>query len=211
MKKIIKSLSLFCLMIAMCIPVLCFAGCAKNYTITISIAGGVGNVFLKGSNSVSVVGKNTVKGDTLFEYCVSPAKHYEIDKIVVDGEEIEVTNTDGVYLYFDKVDANHNVEVSFKAESYTVELFCKKDGEEGYEVYAELPPLTYGTNLDLGQNKYGGANNELWYIMKTVDGTLSPVKVKADSNNVVFVNRTMQIMTDKTRAELTAIIEALGE
>ncbi len=210
MKKIIKSLSLFCLMIAMCIPVLCLAGCAKNYTITISIAGGEGSVFKTQSESVSVVGKNTVKGDTLFEYFVKPAKHYEIDKIVVDGEEIEVTNTDGVYLYFDKVDANHNVEVSFKAESYAVALLCKKDGEEGYEVYKTLI-LTYGTNLDLGQNEYGGANNELWYTMKTVNGTLSPVKVKADSNNVVFVNGTMQIMTDKTRAELTAIIEALGE
>ena len=210
MKKIIKSLSLFCLMIAMCIPVLCLAGCAKNYTITISIAGGEGSVFKTQSESVSVVGKNTVKGDTLFEYFVKPAKHYEIDKIVVDGEEIEVTNTDGVYLYFDKVDANHNVEVSFKAESYAVDLLCKKNGEEGYEVYKPLI-LTYGTNLDLGQNELGGANNELWYIMKTVDGTLSPVSVKAESNNVVFVNGTMQIMTDKTRAELTAIIEALGE
>lgn len=210
MKKIIKSLSLFCLMIAMCIPVLCLAGCAKNYTITISIAGGEGSVLKTQSESVSVVGKNTVKGDTLFEYFVKPAKHYEIDKIVVDGEEIEVTNTDGVYLYFDKVDANHNVEVSFKAESYAVTLLCKKDGEEGHEVYKTLI-LTYGTNLDLGQNEYGGANNELWYIMKTVDGTLSPVSVKADSNNVVFVNGTMQIRTDKTRAELTAIIEALGE
>ena len=210
MKKIIKSLSLFCLMIAMCIPVLCLAGCAKNYTITISIAGGEGSVFKTQSESVSVVGKNTVKGDTLFEYFVKPAKHYEIDKIVVDGEEIEVTNTDGVYLYFDKVDANHNVEVSFKAESYAVDLRCKKNGEEGYEVYKTLI-LTYGTNLDLGQNEFGGANNELWYIMKTVDGTLSPVSVKAESNNVVFVNGTMQIMTDKTRAELTAIIEALGE
>ena len=210
MKKIIKSLSLFCLMIAMCIPVLCLAGCAKNYTITISIAGGEGSVFKTQSESVSVVGKNTVKGDTLFEYFVKPAKHYEIDKIVVDGEEIEVTNTDGVYLYFDKVDANHNVEVSFKAESYAVDLLCKKNGEEGYEVYKPLI-LTYGTNLDLGQNELGGANNELWYIMKTVDGTLSQVSVKAESNNVVFVNGTMQIMTDKTRAELTAIIEALGE
>lgn len=210
MKKIIKSLSLFCLMIAMCIPVLCLAGCAKNYTITISIAGGEGSVLKTQSESVSVVGKNTVKGDTLFEYFVKPAKHYEIDKIVVDGEEIEVTNTDGVYLYFDKVDANHNVEVSFKAESYAVTLRCKKDGEEGYEDYRTLI-LTYGTNLDLGQNEFGGANNELWYIMKTVNGTLSPVSVKADSNNVVFVNGTMQIMTDKTRAELTAIIEALGE
>lgn len=210
MKKIIKSLSLFCLMIAMCIPVLCLAGCAKNYTITISIAGGEGSVFKTQSESVSVVGKNTVKGGTLFEYFVSPKKHYEIDKIVVDGEEIEVTNTDDVYLYFDKVDANHTVEVSFKAQSYAVTLLCKKDGEEGHEVYKTLI-LTYGTNLDLGQNEYGGANNELWYIMKPVDGTLSPVKVKADSNNVVFVNGTMQIMTDKTRAELTAIIEALGE
>ena len=210
MKKIIKSLSLFCLMIAMCIPVLCLAGCAKNYTITISIAGGKGSVLKTQSESVSVVGKNTVKGGTLFEYFVSPKKHYEIDKIVVDGEEIEVTNTDGVYLYFDKVDANHTVEVSFKAKSYAVTLLCKKDGEEGHEVYKTLI-LTYGTNLDLGQNEYGGANNELWYIMKPVDGTLSPVKVKADSNNVVFVNGTMQIMTDKTRAELTAIIEALGE
>lgn len=210
MKKIIKSLSLFCLMIAMCIPVLCLAGCAKNYTITISIAGGEGNVFLKGSNSVPVVGKNTVKEGSLFEYLVSPANGFEIDKIVVDGEEIEVTNSKSVYLYFDKVDANHNVEVSFKAKSYAVTLLCKKDGEEGHEVYKTLI-LTYGTNLDLGQNEYGGANNELWYIMKTVDGTLSPVSVKADSNNVVFVNVTMQIMTDKTRAELTAIIEALGE
>lgn len=210
MKKIIKSLSLFCLMIAMCIPVICLAGCAKNYTITISIAGGEGSVFKTQSESVSVVGKNTVKGGTLFEYFVSPKKHYEIDKIVVDGEEIEVTNTDDVYLYFDKVDANHTVEVSFKAQSYAVTLLCKKDGEEGHEVYKTLI-LTYGTNLDLGQNEYGGANNELWYIMKPVDGTLSPVKVKADSNNVVFVNGTMQIMTDKTRAELTAIIEALGE
>lgn len=210
MKKIIKSLSLFCLMIAMCIPVLCLAGCAKNYTITISIAGGEGNVFLKGSNSVPVVGKNTVKEGSLFEYLVSPANGFEIDKIVVDGEEIEVTNSKSVYLYFDKVDANHNVEVSFKAKSYAVTLLCKKDGEEGHEVYKTLI-LTYGTNLDLGQNEFGGANNELWYIMKTVDGTLSPVRVKADSNNVVFVNGTMQIMTDKTRAELTAIIEALGE
>lgn len=210
MKKFIKSLSLFCLMIAMCIPVLCLAGCAKNYTITISIAGGEGNVFLKGANSVSVVGKNTVKEGSLFEYCVSPATGFEIDKIVVDGEEIEVTDKKRFYPYFDKVNANHTVEVSFKAESYAVALLCKKDGEEGHEVYKTLI-LTYGTNLDLGQNEYGGANNELWYIMKPVDGTLSPVKVKADSNNVVFVNGTMQIMTDKTRAELTAIIEALGE
>lgn len=210
MKKIIKSLSLFCLMIAMCIPVLCFAGCAKNYTITISVVGGKGSVLKTQSESVSVVGKNTVKGDTLFEYFVSPKKHYEIDKIVVDGEEIEVTNTDGVYLYFDKVDANHTVEVSFKAKSYAVTLLCKKDGEEGHEVYKTLI-LTYGTNLDLGQNEFGGANNNLWYIMKEISGVYTKEYTKDVDNNVVFIGETKQIMTDKTRAELTAIIEALGE
>ena len=210
MKKIIKSLSLFCLMIAMCIPVFCLAGCAKNYTITISIAGGEGSVLKTQSESVSVVGKNTVKGGTLFEYFVSPKKHYEIDKIVVDGEEIEVTNSESVYLYFDKVDANHTVEVSFKAQSYAVALLCKKDGEEGHEVYKTLI-LTYGTNLDLGQNEFGGANNELWYIMKDIGGVYTKEYTKDVDNNVVFINGAKQIMTDKTRAELTAIIEALGE
>lgn len=210
MKKFIKSLSLFCLMIAMCIPALCLAGCAKNYTITISIAGGEGNVFLKGSESVPVVGKNTVKEGSLFEYCVSPATGFEIDKIVVDGEEIEVTDKKRFYPYFDKVNANHTVEVSFKAESYAVALLCKKDGEEEYEVYDELT-LTYGTKLDLGQNKYGGANNELWYIMKDIGGVYTKEYTKDVDNNVVFINGAKQIMTDKTRAELTAIIEALGE
>lgn len=209
MKKFIKSLSIFCLMIAVCLPVLCLAGCSKNYTISISIVSGKGSVLQTQSESKSVVGKNTVKGDTKFEYLVKPAKHYEIDKIVVDGEEIEVTDKSGVYLYFDKVDADHSVDVTFKEQSYAVSLLCKKSGEEGFEVFKTLI-LAYGTNLNLGVNEYGGENNNLWYIMKTVDGVLSPVYT-TETGNVVYVNGSMQIFTNKTRAELEEIISgALG-
>lgn len=207
MKKFIKSFSMLCLALLIAVPVFAFAGCSKKFTISISIESGSGNVYKQAvldanGKMVNLVGDNAVEGGSKFEYKIAPAHGYEIEKVVVDGKEETLTledKTESVALYFDKVDKNHNVKVYFKKTTFVVNLKCA-DGET-FKTVNKL----FGESIDLNENQYGGQDNDFWYVL--VEGTKTYVKTEVE--NIVYVGSELTIYTDKTRAELEAIIAGL--
>lgn len=204
MKKIIKSLTMLCLALVLCVPMFMLAGCTKNYTITISIEAGKGTVYkkvLEDKDQKPLVGKNTVKGGEKFEYLVSPSSGYEIEKVVVNGEEVEITNVGGTYFYIKEVDKNYTIEVYFKEEVYTVTFQCS----DGTELFLQKN-YKYGSTIDFNAKEFGGNNNDFWYV---IDSENRSVSIKESHNNRLTVGRDLTIRTSKTKAELEAFINTL--
>lgn len=169
MKKYFKGLALACLAIIMFCPLI-FAGCSKNYTIKISIASGEGQVYKKDVNGISVLGNNTVKKGEKFEFFIEPASGYIISKIVIDGEEYDKSFTqDGCYLSFEDVDRNHNVEITFAFEEWTLNFMCLDD-TTGTQVLYKQVSVTINSAVNLNNAEYGGENNKLWYTIDTTQG-----------------------------------------
>lgn len=166
MKKFIKSISMFCLALVMLVPAFALAGCSKKYTITVSVESGEG-VVLKQSiidtDGKNYVGKNTVEEGEKFEYFVRPSTFYEIDKVVVNGEEIEVTDRAGFYPVIESVEKNYTIKVYFKIKKVTVKFAC----ESGID---EIATVKYDANasINLGAEMFGNAN--LWRA-KLSDGS----------------------------------------
>lgn len=201
MKKFIKSLTMLCFAIVLCVPMLVFAGCTKNYTINVSVKAGEGNVYkkvLEDKDQKNYVGKNTVKGGEKFEYYVVPSTGYEIEKVVVNGEEANVTNVAGTYFYIDKVDQNYTIEVYFKEKMFTVTFQCS----DGAEFYLQKN-YKFGTYIDFNDNEFGGNNNNFWYVL---DSSNNKKSISAEHNNRLFVGGDMIIKTSKTLAELNSAI-----
>lgn len=197
MKKFIKSLSMICLALVMLVPAFALAGCSKKYTINVSIEAGDGVVLkqsLVDTESKNYVGKNTVEEGSKFEYFVKPATGYEIDKIVVNGTEIEITNKAGFYPVIEKVEKNYTIKVYFKIKKVTVKFACNG----GLDTIATVK---YDANaqINLGAEMFGGEDNGLWYAR--VDGS-SAVSL---SNNVTLSGVDVTIYTIKTREELASL------
>lgn len=203
MKKFIKSLTMLCFALVLCVPMFMLAGCTKNYTITVSVEAGKGFVYKakEDNGQKNLLGKNTVKGGEKFEYFVSPATGYEIDKIVVNGEEIEVTDTLKIYPYIEKVDKNYIIEVYFKEMICTVTFQCS----DGNELFLQKN-YKYGSTIDFNAKEFGGNNNDFWCV---IDSNNHSVSIKESHNNRLTVGRDLIIKTSKTKAELDAIIAAL--
>ena len=203
MKKFIKSLTMLCLALVLCVPMFMLAGCTKNYTITFSVEAGKGFVYKakEDNGQENLLGKNTVKGGEKFEYLVSPSSGYEIDKIVVNGEEIEVTDTLKIYPYIEKVDKNYIIEVYFKEMICTVTFQCS----DGNELFLQKN-YKYGSTINFNAKEFGGNNNDFWCV---IDSNNHSVSIKERYNNSLTVGRDLIIKTSKTKAELDAIIAAL--
>lgn len=203
MKKFIKSLTMLCFALVLCVPMFMLAGCTKNYTITISVEAGKGFVYKakEDNGQENLLGKNTVRGGEKFEYFVSPATGYEIDKIVVNGEEIEVTDTLKIYPYIEKVDKNYIIEVYFKEKIYTVTFQCS----DGNELFLQKN-YKFNSIIDFNAKEFGGNNNDFWYV---IDSENHNISIKESHNNRLTVGRDLTIRTSKTKAELEAIIAAL--
>lgn len=201
MKKFIKSLTMLCFAIVLCVPMLVFAGCTKNYTINVSVKAGEGNVYkkvLEDKDQKNYVGKNTVKGGEKFEYNVAPAYGYEIDKVVVNGEEEAVTNSAGTYFYINEVDKNYEIEVYFKVKKFTVTFSCS----DGAEFYMQRN-YDYGTYVDLSATEFGGSGNDFWYV---IDSKNNRESISELYNNKLYVGGDLVVKTSKTLAELNAAI-----
>lgn len=203
MKKFIKSLTMLCFALVLCVPMFMLAGCTKNYTITVSVEAGKGFVYKakEDNGQKNLLGKNTVKGGEKFEYFVYPATGYEIDKIVVNGEEIEVTDTLKIYPYIEKVDKNYIIEVYFKEMICTVTFQCS----DGNELFLQKN-YKFNSIIDFNAKEFGGNNNDFWYV---IDSENHNISIKESHNNRLTVGRDLTIRTSKTKAELDAIIAAL--
>lgn len=203
MKKFIKSLTMLCFALVLCVPMFMLAGCTKNYTITFSVEAGKGFVYKakEDNGQENLLGKNTVRGGEKFEYFVSPATGYEIDKIVVNGEEIEVTDTLKIYPYIEKVDKNYIIEVYFKEMICTVTFQCS----DGNELFLQKN-YKFNSIIDFNAKEFGGNNNDFWYVVNSKNEQMS---IKTKYNNRISVSGALTIKTSKTKAELDAIIAAL--
>ena len=216
MKKFMKSLSLICLAVLMLCPLM-LAGCARNYTIDISIAGGKGFVLEKGYEAKNVVGSNVVKDGEKFEYFIKPNTGYQIAKIVIDGEEWTEDYTrdeTGTYLSFEEVDKNHTVVVTFEAIDRQVTLYCMGAGGM-YEVYNRTFTTSAGVSvvngvitvkhdstLDLATNfAYGtGLGQVEWKLLKNGSSSAAAAEILISANR--------NLCTDLTATELDAILGA---
>jgi len=204
MKKLFKSMLIACLAIVAICPVV-FTGCAKTYTVTISVQNEGGNVYATNEESKKLEGENNVKEGESFEYYVKPLAGYTISKVEVDGKEYtEEYNKNGCYLSVLEVTGNHNVKIWFEAVDVTVQLICS-DG------VLTTTTVKYGSLFDL--NNYGGAVNNGWYIN---NGGTTVYLYEGDDNRAsntltIRYTGTVQIKTDtKTIAEIQALIDAAG-
>jgi len=220
MKKVFKGFLAIGLMLVVALPVLLFSGCTKNFNINITIKTGMGQVYLKGASGSKVEGKNTVKEGSKFEFQIEAltsgaAGHgYQIDKIVIDGEEQVFTEvTTKVYKFFDNIKSNHTVDIYFKRQTATL-TFMYWNGSQ-YAKYTSLDVLS-DTALDFNEAKYGGQGNTNWFKYSDgkkeylVNGLSDPTEVVEDyiSSNHLKVNRTMSIYTDLSKEQLDALFGA---
>lgn len=216
MKKFIKTISTICLVLLLAVPMFMLAGCSKNFKIEIIVDGGHGGVF-KQKTEMSVVGKNTVNGDEKFEYFISPNEGYEIESIVIDGVNETVTNSKGMYKYFEKITGDHTVVVKFKPVLCDVIFMCRNDeNTEFVEVVDIRTAVKYNEYINLNEEKYGGANNKLWYYYsgskKVYAYNGSTNKDDAvpsnESANIFYITNVegATLYTDLTVSELIALV-----
>lgn len=201
MKKFIKSLSFLCLALVMVVPMFALAGCSKKWTVKVSIESGQGVVMKKvkvDSDAESYVGKNTVEEGSKFEYLVSPATGYEIDKILVNDEEIEILNKEGFYPVIESVEKNYTIKVYFKVKKVQVIFACNNGSD-----IIKTATLDYGTTINLNDAKFGGENNDLWFVL--IGDSVTPYQAKLQFENVLSVPElTLKIVSTKTRDELVS-------
>ena len=88
----------------------------NTYNVNVTVTGGVGDV----TGSEEVLYDNDSKEGYI---TIKPSEGYVIDKVIVDGEEIEITNNKDMVLdNFKKVNKDHSVEVLFTEEEIPVPI-----------------------------------------------------------------------------------------
>ena len=166
MKSFLKSILCLTLICLMFVPLFMFSGCTRNYTISVNIIGGEGDVLLKQTSMVagtskSVVGNNVVSQGEKFEFLISPKTGWQIKSIKEDDVAVsEEYDRSGAYRCFVEVKASHKVEIEFEKVEYTITFKCK-DGEN----FVDYTVLTkqYNDEIDLNGEVFGGQNNKNWY------------------------------------------------
>ncbi len=85
---------------------------------------------------------------TEVEYTFTPDAHYELDKVLVNGQEVTVKDNKGTLT----VTANATLEASFKPIMHTVEVEAGKGGKvtPGTGEYAEGSEVTFTVEADKG-------------------------------------------------------------
>lgn len=199
MKKFIKSISFLCLALVMLVPMFALAGCSKKWTVTVSIEAGQGVVMKKvkvDTDAKSYVGKNTVEEGSKFEYLVSPATGYEIEKILVNNEEIDILDKDGFYPCIESVEKNITIKVYFKVKKVQVIFACNNGND-----IIKATRLDYGSTINLNDAKFGGENNDFWFYLVGTGSIF--MSAKDEFENVLSVPElTLTIVSSKTRDEL---------
>jgi hypothetical protein len=87
-----------------------------QYTIT-STAGSDGTVSPSGTTTINCSGSQT--------YTLTPAAHYHVDSLIVDGSYAENTTS----YYFTTVTANHTIRAVFAIDTYTLTTSVSGQGE----------------------------------------------------------------------------------
>ncbi len=204
MKRFVKGILSACLVLMVVVLPLVFAGCSKNYTINIVIDG-VGTVIKKGQDNISVVGKNAVKGEENFEFRIEPGEGKEIVKVEIDGEEYtESYSPEGFYYSFKEVKKNHTVKITFATKRFDVTFMCLDANNNFVEYEALKTSVTYKGTINLNEAKYGGQDNELWFVKSGNN----EVSIKSANNNVFVVRAKATLYCRKTAAELDALLAA---
>lgn len=178
MKKFKNILLSIALVFAICVP-LTLAGCAKHYTVNVSIVGAGGSVMAVGETK-NLTGENDVTEGENFEFNVIPDAHYKVSYIKVDGDYIYNINSTSNTLVPNgmgevkpclfNVSANSNVEVAFVANTYTMSFYYLDGGDyvqlRNIDGTPVLVQAQYGTNVTIEgmtnfEFKYSTANSEI--------------------------------------------------
>ena len=145
MKKTLKSLSIVILFLALAVvPVL--AGCAKTYTVNVSITGGNQNGgYVTHNNGNSVYGANAVTEGDDFIFTIHSFGGYYISSIKVNNKEYESPYNKYNYEFELKdVAKDTNIEVSFARDSFLVEVYACTYNEGGQNTgFSKTPYKTY--------------------------------------------------------------------
>ena len=220
MKKFVKSILCFSIALMLAIPMFIFSGCSKNYTVTVNVLAGQGDVLLKqetldAGSSFSVKGNNKVAEGTKFEFLIAPSNGWQIKSITEDGVKIPESsyNKEGTYRTFVNVKANHKVEVEFEKMEFDVTFMCKSDSGDDFVQYGEILHVEFEETINLNTDFYGGTDNQYWYAYD-IDGLDGVVYLYNHQNdlgadlkagyerNILKVRKELLIYTNKTAAEI---------
>lgn len=210
MKKFIKSLSLAFVFLALAVVPL-LAGCAKTYTVDVSITGGNYNGgYVTYNKGISVYGKNVVEEGEDFIFTISPKDGYYISAVKIDGEPYSQSfKSSGFTLNLENISSNKTVEITFDKVSHTVTLFaCSYNGggqNLGYSVYKTYSVL-HGEKLTFTEfnsemlSGLGYTLDNAFYYQKT-DGT----RVNIPSTGIEIWNGPFVVYTLLTADQLDAL------
>jgi len=143
MKKFTKVMSLV-VVLALTLLAPVFAGCAKTYTVNLSIVGGNNNggMVLYKNTSISAYGNTAVKGGEKYEVYIAPHGGYYIDEILIDGEAYsKAYNSAGADLSLE-ITKDTNIQVTFALHEYTFYVYTVVRNQAG-EIDGEAPYLAY--------------------------------------------------------------------
>jgi len=218
MKKSIKSFLLVFVMLAVCVaPML--AGCAKTYTVTVSIEGGNfngGQVTTSGSyHRESVYDKTAISEGEYCDYLINPFGGYKISAITIDGKAYDKSFREDGHQLKIKVEKDISIHVVFEKITYNIVLIAKKiQWNEALGEYEYLGPETFEYDLtvahgdmlylsEFGTLKSGDdmGKGVFYYYGKYGKTHVDPakgIKVLSDAYTTLY--------TDLTVAELEAIL-----
>jgi len=169
MKKIVKSLSLaFVFVMLAVVPLL--AGCAKTYTVDVSIVGGNFNGgYVTYNKGISAYGKTVVEEGEDFKFTISPKDGYQIASVKVDGEAYtNAFKASGFTLTLEDISSNKTVEIAFEKVSHTVTLFAcsyNAGGQNmGFSQYKDYS-VVHGEKLTL--TEFADNNSTLFYYLNS--------------------------------------------
>ena len=212
MKKSLKSLALVLVFVMLAIvPVL--AGCAKTYTVNVSITGGNQNGGYVTVNGDSAYGKNAVADGDDFKFYIHAFGGYYISEIKVDGEHYSQSFDHYNYeFYLSNVTKDTDIEITFDRDSFTVELYCKKVAPEGIDNgWEEEPYRTYAVPYGekfMGLLEFGTSTSIFYYIDQETDAamyinTLYGVNIWSTGKN----GAAFKVFTNKTQADLQKLLQ----
>ena len=225
MKKLKYILAALLVLLTVGMPVAILSGCARHYTVNVSIVEGKGDVRKRKSNTnedaVSVVGENDAESGTDFYYAVGPATHYEIWYVKENGEFVYSAAAPQSYKNRPDADGNLNltlevskdstIEVAFRRKTYTITFFyANPDHATDPQNEPEYLPLT---NLSGDLIQVSAPSQQLIEPIEGI-GSFGFKYWNADgvfvelvsSANTIQLNTNLKLYTSKSRAELKDLL-----
>ncbi len=138
----------------------------KSFTITTEVVNG------------TISKPEEVKGGDVTVTYSPKSESYVLDKIVVDGSEIKIDNTNTSSYTFTDVKENHTISVSYRPlNKYTVTYTDGYEGRNYFETYTE--ELLEGSSIPTNYPEHSRENYEIvgW---KTQDGSDVPSVISED-------------------------------